>query len=215
MMSNSFFFVSGEVSFEETATRGARLIATVMELEKASMNNRWYRIEEGESIAKSLEGKPVYYGTDPMGKHDNPLMKKNSKRKPVGFVETAKVVGNKIRAVIKITDYGIIETLKRGVKYLFSVGGNAISEVIKKVKGKIIHVLKGARCNHLQIVDSDTPVGFPNAKQEKLIEINETVMICEGGVCDTFCAPIIEESIEEETIYEFIGLKDGDSIEIE
>jgi len=210
----NFFFVSSEVTFEETTSKGARLVATVMELEKASMNGRWYRIEEAESIAKSLEGKPVYYGVDPMGRHDNPLMKKNSKRKPVGFVETAKVVGNKIKAVIKIVDYGIIETLKRGVKYLFSVGGNAISEVIKKIKGKIVHIMKGARCNHLQILDANTPVGFPNAKQEKLIEINETVLVCEGGVCDMVCeTPVVEES--EETVFEFIGLKDGDSVEFE
>ena len=64
----------------------------------------------------------------------------------------------------------MVTALKQGVKYLFSVGGNAISETIKKVKGKLIHFLHGARCDHLQIVEMGTPVGFKNAKIEKLIE---------------------------------------------
>lgn len=182
-MDNIFYFISKEITFEETVEKGARIEATVMELEKVSENNNVYQIEEGEKIAKSLVGKNVYYGTNALGKHDNPIKDKKSKKEPIGIVESAKVTGKKIKAVIRIINQGLIEALKQGVKYLFSVGGNAISETIKRVKGRIIHILHGARCNHLQILDMGTPVGFPNAKMEKLIEINETVMICEGGLC--------------------------------
>ena len=200
-MTESFLFVTPEVSFEETDS-GARITATVMELEKISHNGRLYRIEEGDQIAKSLEGKPVYYGTDWAGRHENPLMREESKAKPVGFVESAKVVGNKIKAVIKIISQGLVESLKQGVKFLFSVGGNAISEVKKKIGNRIVSILKGARCNHLQIVDKGTPVGFPNAKMEKVVEINETVMFCKGGVCDWECG--IEEDVIEVYGGEFV-----------
>jgi len=183
-MENIFYFISKEIEFSETVEKGARIEATVMELEKVSHNGNVYKIEEGDTIAKSLVGKNVYYGTDVFGKHDNPIVKKKAKDEPVGIVESAKVVGKKIRAIIRIINQGMIEALRQGVKYLFSVGGNAISETIKKVAGKLIHILHGAKCNHLQIVEMGTPVGFPNAKMEKLIEINETVMVCEGGLCE-------------------------------
>lgn len=184
MDDNVFYFISKEVVFSESVEKGARIEATVMELEKASENRNVYRIEEGEAIAKSLIGKNVYYGTDVFGKHDNPIAKKGeSKKEPVGIVESARVIGKKIKAIIRIINQGMIEALKQGVKYLFSVGGNAISETIKKIKGRIVHILHGAKCNHLQIVEMGTPVGFKNAKMEKLIEVNETVMVCEGGLC--------------------------------
>ena len=184
MSNNVFYFISKEVEFSETVEKGARIEATVMELEKVSQNGNVYQIEEGPAIAKSLVGKNVYYGTDMFGKHDNPIAKKKeSKNEPVGIIETARVVGKKIKAIIRIINQGMIEALRQGVKYLFSVGGKAISETIKKLKGKLVHILHGAKCNHLQIVEIGTPVGFPNAKMEKLIEINETVMVCEGGLC--------------------------------
>ena len=183
MNDNVFYFITKEVVFEETVEKGARIEATVMELEKVSQNGNVYKIEEGPAIAKSLIGKNVYYGTDWMGKHDNPIKDKKSKKEPIGIVEIAKVVGKKIKATIRIINQGMIEALKQGVKYLFSVGGNAVSETIRKVGKRLIHILHGARCNHLQVVEMGTPVGFPNAKMERLIEINETVMVCEGGLC--------------------------------
>lgn len=184
MSENFFYFISGSVKFQESSPKGALIEATVLELEKESegpMHNV-YEIEDGPAIAKSLIGKEVYYGVDPFLRHENPFVSGKDKE-PVGVVETAKVVGNRIKATIRIIAESLIETLKRGTKYLFSVGGIAISETVKKVGDKIIHVLHGARCNHLQIVDASVPVGFPNAKMEKLIEINETVMVCEGALC--------------------------------
>ena len=174
----TFFIISKDVIFEETVEKGARIQATVMELDKPSQgNNRVYQMDEGDEIAKSLKGKPVYHGITAWYKHDNPITSPESpKKEPVGFVEKAWVVGNKIKAFIKITSQGLIETLKQGVKYLFSVGGVALAETIKKIGNKIIHILHGARCNHLQILDTGVAVGFPSAKMDKLIEINETVM---------------------------------------
>lgn len=179
MMSDetTFFIISKDVVFEETADKGARIQATVMELDKVSEgNNRVYQMDEGEEIAKSLKNKPVYHGVTAWHKHDNPIISPESTKEPVGFVEKAWVIGNKIKAFIKITSQGLIETLKQGVKYLFSVGGVAIAETVKKIGDKIVHILHGAICNHLQILDMGVAVGFPNAKMEKLIEINETVM---------------------------------------
>lgn len=176
-----FIIITDKLEFEETKEKGARILATVMELEKPSKNNRLYQFEEGKAIVRSLKGKPVYYGTDVFGRHCNPLKKNASQeckvRPPVGFVETAKLVGKKIKAIIRIYDNKIIQALKNGIKFMFSVGGNAISETLKKIGGKIIRVLSGAKCNHLQIVDKGVPVGFQSAKMEKLIEINETVTL--------------------------------------
>jgi len=182
---NIFYFFTKEVEFQESDIKGALVEATAMELNKVSGSGNVYQIDEGPEIAKSLIGKSVFYGTDWKNQHENPLIKgkEDSKAKPVGFVETAKVVGNKIKVKIRITAQSMIEALKQGVKYLFSVGGKAISETIKEIAGKFVHILHGARCNHLQMLDLGTTVGFPNAKMEKLIEINETVMICEGGLC--------------------------------
>lgn len=183
----SYFFITREITFQETneEEKGAFIEATVMELDKASEGPRHniYKIEEGEEIAKSLIGQPIFYGVDALRRHDNEFVSGNMKD-PVGIIKSAKVLGNKIKAIIRIVNSGLIETLKRGTKYLFSVGGIAISETVKKIGDKIVHILHGARCNHLQIVDTTTPVGFPEAKMERLIEINETVMICQDGVCD-------------------------------
>lgn len=190
-MENVFYFITKEVEFQESEVEGARVEVTVMELNKASEgNNRIYKIEEGDEIAKSLVGNDIYHGIDWRGKHDNPIVNEDSQNEPIGFVESAKVVGNKIKAIIRIINKSFVERLKNGVKFLFSVGGNAVSETIKKIGNKIVHVLHGARCNHLQMLDVGTPVGFPNAKTERLIEINETVMICEGGLCHCGEAPM-------------------------
>lgn len=183
MTDKNFYFVSGEVTFQESDIKGALIEATVLELEKASEGtHNVYRLDEGPAIAESLVGVPVFYGVDLFRRHDNPFVSGRDKE-PVGIVEAARVVGNKIKATIRITAENLVEKLKSGIRFLFSVGGIAVSETAKKVGDKIIHVLHGAMCNHLQIVDANVPVGFPNAKVERLIGINETVMICEGEGC--------------------------------
>ena len=169
---DSFLFISKDVEFQETTPKGAILLVTALELNKASQNtpSSEYRIEEGEQIAASLIGNPIYYGTNWKGKHDKT-------RTPQGKVLDAWKKGNKIKAKILITGKNLIKKLKKGVKFLFSVGGMAnFAETIIK-GGRKVRQMIGAICNHLQIVDSGTKVGFPNARIEKLIEINETVLL--------------------------------------
>jgi hypothetical protein len=216
----NFYFVSGEVSFQESDIKGALIEATVLELEKESEGpaHNVYKLDEGDAIAESLVGVPVYYGVDLFRRHDNPLVT-GTEKEPVGIVEAARVVGNKIKATIRITAQNLVEKLRKGAKYLFSVGGIAISETTKKVGDKIVHVLLGAICNHLQIVDANVPVGFPNAKVERLIGINETVLVCEGEGCGDAEVSIEGEGgasvtgfeIERETVEREIEVEETDA----
>ena len=183
---DSFLFISKDVEFQETTPKGAILLVTALELNKVSQNNppSEYRIEEGEEIAASLIGNPLYYGTNVKGKHDKT-------RKSVGKVLEAWKKGNKIKAKILITAKNLIKKIKKGFKFLFSVGGMAkFAESIMK-GGRRVRRMIGAVCNHLQIVDSGTKVGFPNAKVERLIEINETVLLVDYDPIDS----LIEEAI--------------------
>lgn len=201
-MELEFLVVTSEVSIEieETVEPYARALITVMELDKTSRNNRFYTIEEGASIIKKLKGKPVYYGTDKFGRHDNPLKNPKSKQKPIGFIESARIIGNKIKAVIKITKKTLVDKIRKGVKFWFSVGGNALSEVVKKVKGKLVHFLKGINPNHIQMVDVGTPIGFKDAKLDKVLEINETVFFCSSGK-----VKVVKEKPEEDLLVEIEG----------
>jgi len=202
---DSFFFVTREISFEETKEKGARLYATFMELDKASVNGRIYRFAEGIKMAKSLIGKPVFYGVTWFGKHD-------LSKAPIGIVETAEVIGKKIKGIVRVTDQGLIETLKQKVKYMFSVGG--IADFAENVKeggkqlinkfGRPIIKLYNAVCTHLQLLDGDPKkAGFESAKMERLIEINEsalqtgTIMVCEHGTCK------ILQGIKEQGLQEY------------
>lgn len=178
-MRGSFFFVTSEVEFQEADEKGARIFATFMELDTPSTNNRIYLLEEGKSIAESLIGKPIRYGANWLGKH--------LKEVPViGIVEQAWQEAKKIKGIVRIWEKGVIDTLKSGAKYLFSVGGIAeFAEVIQKGK-QLFQRLHNAICTHLQLLPNDPKAaGFPTAKMHEVIEINESVMIsqCDGGVC--------------------------------
>ena len=184
-MRGSFLFVSSEVEFQEATEKGARVLATFMELDTPSSNNRIYRVEEGAKIAKSLIGKPIRYGANWIGKH---LM-----QVPViGIVEQAWQEAKKIKGIVRIWEKGIVDTLKNGAKYLFSVGGIAdFAEVLQKGK-QLFQRLHNAVCTHLQLLPNDPQgAGFPTAKMHEVIEINESVMKvqCESGCgeCGTGC----------------------------
>lgn len=183
----SFFFVTREVDFRpefsETKGKYARILGTFMELDKASTNGNIYRFSEGEKIAKSLIGKPIRYGANWLGKH----LKKGPK---IGFVESAMVVGKKIRGVVRITAPHLIEALKAGTKFMFSVGGVAKTFNLIKRGKEVFTQLIGAVCTHLQLLDNNPEkAGFKSAKMLKLLEINEsvlntgTIMICEDDSC--------------------------------
>lgn len=165
----SFLYVSSSIELEETTGRNALVSACVMELGKISEQGTFYEISEGVRMAKSLVGRPVYYGINLEGKHKKGLA--------VGIVESAHKVKQKIMATIRITDLGLIDKLKRGTRFLFSVGGIAnIVETIRKA-GRIIKKKLGCIMTHLQIVDADTNVGFPSAQIERVLEINESILL--------------------------------------
>lgn len=167
----SFFFITTEVEFQEATKKGARILATFMELDTPSQNGRIYRFVEGKRIARSLVGKFIRFGANWIGKH----LKKAPK---IGIVEEAFQRGKKIKGIVRIWDKGIIKQLKRGIKFLFSVGGVAqFGEMIKKGK-QIFTKLHNAVCTHLQLLPNDpSGAGFPTAKMHKILEINESFMM--------------------------------------
>jgi hypothetical protein len=177
MKMESFLFVTSDVVlFEETKEKGALVECTMLELDKTSEQGTEYRFEEADSIAESLVGKPIFYGTNWKGKHDRT-------RPDVGKVIKTWLKGKRIKGLVRIIAKPLIERLKAGVKFLFSVGGVAdFAESVKKA-GRTIRRMINAVCTHLQIVDAGTKVGFPSAKMERLVEINETLILCEDGTC--------------------------------
>lgn len=203
-MKGSFFFVTSEVELiefdEAKPKKGARILATFMELDTPSANNRIYRFVEGKRIAQSLVGKFIRYGANWLGKHFKKVPK-------IGVVEEAYQKGKKIMGIVRIWDQGIIETLKQGTKYLFSVGGVAdFGKMVKKGK-KYFTKLFHALCTHLQLLPNDPEgAGFPSAKMHKIIEINESVMLTQTvNVCDKFGCKIltaIQEDFEEALLNE-------------
>lgn len=181
-MQGSFFFITSEFEFQEADEKGARVLATFMELDTPSTNNRIYRIEEGESIAKSLIGKPIRFGADWLGRHIKQVPQ-------IGIVESAFQEGKKIKGIVRIWEKSIVETLKAGTKYLFSVGGIAKDFKIIQEGKRIFTKLIDAICTHLQLLPETTPAGFPTAKMHKVIEINESCMICE---CQHGSCPVLK-----------------------
>jgi hypothetical protein len=168
-----FFFVksSEKLIFHETADKPYAIISGVlMELDKPSTTHRLYQFDESESIADSMMGKPIFYGTDWKGKHD-------TTKPPVGSVLTARVnrLARNIFAYLKIYSKELVNRLKRGEKFLFSIQGTADKAV---QKSNVRHML-GAVVNSLQMVPFGTNVGFPNAQMEKLVSLQETVLFTE------------------------------------
>lgn len=204
----SFLFVTSEISFvpeefnifvshvtfEEGKGKGARILATFCELDKVSSNDRVYRFEEGEQMAKSLVGKAIRFGADWKGKHYKNVPK-------IGIVEKAWVAGKKIKGIVRIWAKDIVAKLKKGIKFLFSVGGVAqFGETVVK-GGKVITKLYHAICTHLQLLSNNPKgAGFPSAKMHKIIEINESVMLTgteDIKVCDAYGCKILKDIKDE------------------
>lgn len=165
----SFLYVNSSVKLDETIGKNALISACVLELNKVSEQNTEYRISEGNRMANQLIGKSVFYDIDYEGKH--------AKGEPVGVVESARKVGNRIMAKIRIHNIDLIERLRQGVKFLFSVGGIAdFYEVVKKA-GRTVKRMVNCVMSHLQILDPKTRVGFKNARLERVLEINESVLL--------------------------------------
>lgn len=171
-MYQSFFFITNDIEFQEAkGKKWATVFGTFMELDKPSTNGRMYRFEEGEEIAESLIGKVVKYGANWLGKHvlTNPV---------IGKVTKAWQEGRKIKGIVKFTNGEIIDKLKKGAKFLFSVGGVAQFGEKVKMGARMVTKLYNAICTHLQLLPNNPRgAGFPNAKMHKVIEINESVML--------------------------------------
>jgi len=179
----SFLYISKSVEFHETVgllEKFALVSATFLELGKASINGRIYRFSEANQIASSMIGAPVYFGVDWRGKH-------KLNEAPVGEVVDARVFPKtrKIKGIIKVTNRSVIEKLKNGFKFLFSVGGVAQKErFLGKVNkaGKKVRELIGTVVQHLQLIPSgknifgQSKVGFESAKMERVLEIQESAM---------------------------------------
>ena len=180
-METSFLYITKGYTFEEGKGKFARIQITAMELDKVSRNKNLYRFSERYEIARSIIGRKVRWGISRVGKH-----LKGLRTKVVGFVESTKVVGNKIRAVIKITDTDVISMLKSGIKraFRFSVGGVAQTARLVQKAGKRFFELIGARVNHLQMWLSEKPreSGFESAKVEKVLEFSESALIVREGL---------------------------------
>lgn len=184
----------GDIMFEEGKRKGARIFATFCELDKPSANDRVYRFVEGKQIAKSLIGKFIRYGADWRGKHLKDVPE-------IGKVENAWVKGKKIKGVIRIWAKKFVAAIKKGKKFLLSVGGVAqFSETVKK-GGKFITKLYHAICTHLQLLPNNPErAGFPSAKMHKIIEINESVMLTQTEdvkVCDVYGCKILKDIKDE------------------
>jgi len=165
----SFLYINNSIEFQESTGRSVLVSACVLELDKVSQQNTEYRISEGNRISRNLVGKNVFYGIDFEGKH--------AKGEPVGFIENAWQTGRRIMAEIRIHNSKLVERIKRGVKFLFSVGGVAqFIEVVKKA-GRSIRRMVDVAMSHLQLVEPNTQVGFPNAKLERVLEINESILL--------------------------------------
>lgn len=176
MSMNSWFFITTDVAFQESSKLGARILATFMELDTPSQNNRIYRFVEGKKIARSLIGKAIRYGADWIGKHLEDVPE-------IGVVEKCWQKGKKIKGIVLIWDKGIVSQIKAGIKFLFSVGGFAkFGEVVRKGK-RILTRLHNAVCTHLQLLPNNPKgAGFPTAKIHKILEINESFMMTETSL---------------------------------
>lgn len=170
MSRESYLYVSKVGSFEEST---ALVSATFCELDKKSQNNRVYRFSDAQGIIESLIGSVVKFGVDKLGKHMEyaPL---------VGIVESAFLEGKTIKGKIRISSQKIIEKLKKGIKFLVSIGGFG-SAIVHKTFTEIVEPI----IEHVQIWQSSQTnilgekqiAGFSKAKIEKVLEIEESCLV--------------------------------------
>jgi len=174
-LTQPFLFVTKDVHTCMESAKIAYVKCTALELDKPSINGRIYAFSEGDEIAESMVDKPVYYDLDWKGKH-------RLDEEPVGKILVAKRIGKKIKAILGITDLKVIDKLRKGLKFLFSVGGHAKTFKVISTGKRIVEKLYGTVVQHLQMIPDGknifgkSKVGFPEAKMEKLIEIRESVL---------------------------------------
>jgi len=170
MSSESYLFVS-RTEFQESS---GLVSATFMELDKVSENKRLYRFENAQEIIDSLIGSAVRFGVDLFGRH-------LTKGSIVGIVESAQLVGKKIVGTIRITTQSILDKLKKGIKFLLSVGGIGFPTFKKGytiIENPEIQHVQMWESNQKNLLGQPQSAGFNSAKIEKILEIQESVLFC-------------------------------------
>jgi len=195
---DTFLFISLPKNFQifEEGKKNpfARVEVMAVELDKISANGRVYAFQDAELMRASLVGKQILYGLTPEGKH-----RKAYQTIKIGFVESARIVGRKIMAVLKITDSGILETLKAGARnFLCSVGGVADMAKLVVEKAKRFIKMIRPRCTHIQFWQSSdsSEAGFPTAKMTKILEFQESAFFTEDVTvqeCDMFGCRVLAQ----------------------
>jgi len=170
MTRESYLYVSKVSDFEEST---ALCQVTFAELDKKSTNNRVYRFSDAQGIIQSLIGSVVKFGVDKMGKHIRfaPL---------VGIVESAFLEGKTIKGKIRIDSQDIINKLKKGIKFLVSIGGFGSAIVHKtftEIVEPIIEHVQIWQASQTNILGEKQIAGFSKAKIEKVLEIEESCLV--------------------------------------
>lgn len=171
---------------EESKSAGVRLKGVFIKLNKPTTNGRVYPAEtEGENIAETLKGAPVYWGV-------NPITNKHVKRDPVGRVLSA--FYNKLKGVVEGTveifeSSGLGDLLRKMKTVGFSIGGKA--QDLRSIGGGLKRVV-GMVCNHLQILGPEILRGQVEAQ---------------GYVTEETYSFEVEESLEDETDMAEFALK--------
>ena len=185
-----FVSVPQTLQFSEATaehTPSALIQITAMELDKESNNKRVYRFSEAESIRKSIEGSPIFYGLKVNRTQvSSNLVKREQEHdfsEKIGYVEKAWIVGKKIKAAIRVTAPKILGMIKRGIKdFLFSVGGDAKQARLVKQGAKKFMEMVGAVVTHISMWKNKhepTESGFESARVEKILEFQECVLYTE------------------------------------
>jgi len=169
MSSNSFLFVNGIESFEESQ-KGAVCDATFLTLDKVSENGRRYNFEDSDLIIETLRNAPIRLGITITGKH--------RKSRQVGVVKQVFMEGKTVKGKILVTAKDIISKLKKGVKFLLSVGGKALGALTKFGKKMFMNMIK-PQVTHVQMFSVDEgKSGFPEAKVNRVIDFGESLLYC-------------------------------------
>ena len=153
------FQLLSPIRFEESVVE-----ALILELGKASRNGMIYTWDE--SFAKSFVGKSVYYGLkcegNICGLHDT------AKSAKVGTIESIRRVGNKVIARLNIFKESLLQEIKNGVKFYFSVSGKGLGQTLKDGTTKLI----GGVLKSLQIFKENL-AGF---RTTKVLGFSESVL---------------------------------------
>jgi len=218
------FVITSPIEIEETFGDRVIISGVVLKLNSVTGNGREYLVEEGEQIARSLQGMPIYYGAKKVIEPASSRVGyKHQKGEPYHVGRVFKTVFDRAKKVIRAWAEvwntkrfpDLISRIKRG--WGFSIGGAVKKFIptgkINKYKNPIVKAI-GMVANHLQLLSPDIPRGQQEAKVEEIKPIEETITFdpCPWGFCsitpegiimkegeETFSVPMIEETLESNT----------------